>query len=414
MASLVIALATMSLVITIAQRVIMGNVLIRRGAITHRRAYMLAELFFTLSELFKGAMVSVVRLILLSFFFGARRARRSRALRMNVLLFAGLTFTRSDVSQLPPDAAHWDPAAHAFNAVLKLELLHSSPLKNSAEWAWLTRLKSARALAKLRRRRLRGKSRVAPYSGSAAAGGPQATDGDELLARGEVGDAWGSDSDSSDLDVGEPPSSGPHRGARIVEMAQRDHSGGVHAHRRTGNLEDRDPQADLAAGSRSKRARARWHLAWLLHSQPAVKPFQHTEEHRYNVSAWDRAHLPWRHAPHRETTPPGKLPGDKQSATRLPDALPGWGLADETEFWLHDSSRPLHVLGQTRRSMYRSARPDGLQRYWLLVRVACHRGVALALDNAAARWRLWTRALARAAVSVQAWRRMVCGKAGST
>lgn len=70
---ILVALLTVSLALTILEKLLMKFILVRNNTtITHRRLYMLADLFFMMAQVFKGAAIALLRLVMMLIFFGAR------------------------------------------------------------------------------------------------------------------------------------------------------------------------------------------------------------------------------------------------------------------------------------------------------------------------------------------------------
>ena len=103
--------------------------LVFKDNIVHRRGFMLADLAFSAFNLFKGAVVAVLRLTY-------------------SLLFFGVTFMRADVNQLPPEAQHWDSATAAYNSVVVQHVLFFHPLKWAFTHVLIQRMKRRRWLLK--------------------------------------------------------------------------------------------------------------------------------------------------------------------------------------------------------------------------------------------------------------------------
>eukprot|EP01029_Cantina_marsupialis_P013386 TRINITY_DN2960_c0_g1_i6.p1 TRINITY_DN2960_c0_g1~~TRINITY_DN2960_c0_g1_i6.p1 ORF type:complete len:1554 (+),score=360.57 TRINITY_DN2960_c0_g1_i6:98-4759(+) len=105
-------LLTISLFLTILQKIVFDFILTGKQFIRFRRLYMLAEMFFTCFNMFKGVIVGVTRLVM-------------------TVLFFGITFMRSDVSQLPTESENLDPVTAAFNGLLMIDMSHNHPIKSS-------------------------------------------------------------------------------------------------------------------------------------------------------------------------------------------------------------------------------------------------------------------------------------------
>lgn len=68
---ILVALLTVSLALTILEKLLMKFILVRNNTtITHRRLYMLADLFFMMAQVFKGAAIALLRLGMMLVFFG--------------------------------------------------------------------------------------------------------------------------------------------------------------------------------------------------------------------------------------------------------------------------------------------------------------------------------------------------------
>ena len=65
-----IALCMYSPAVAAAQQLVMNLILVKKNVVQHRRLFMLADLAYTLLNLFNGAVVAVVRLLLSVLFFG--------------------------------------------------------------------------------------------------------------------------------------------------------------------------------------------------------------------------------------------------------------------------------------------------------------------------------------------------------
>jgi len=65
-----IALCMHSPAVAAAQQLVMNLILVKKNVVQHRRLFMLADLAYTLLNLFNGAVVAVVRLLLSVLFFG--------------------------------------------------------------------------------------------------------------------------------------------------------------------------------------------------------------------------------------------------------------------------------------------------------------------------------------------------------
>eukprot|EP01029_Cantina_marsupialis_P017283 TRINITY_DN3875_c0_g1_i3.p1 TRINITY_DN3875_c0_g1~~TRINITY_DN3875_c0_g1_i3.p1 ORF type:complete len:2705 (+),score=687.62 TRINITY_DN3875_c0_g1_i3:85-8199(+) len=104
------SLITLGLFVMIAQIIVMRKWLTNGFFVRYHRLYMLAELFFTFFNLFKGFFVSAIRLIM-------------------SILFFGVTFMRADVSQLPLESEQKDPVIAAYNGMLMLDMQSNHPMK---------------------------------------------------------------------------------------------------------------------------------------------------------------------------------------------------------------------------------------------------------------------------------------------
>lgn len=247
-----------------------------------RRLFVIADVFFSFFQLFKGLSVALVRLLLVVAVFGALSAavgglacvEMPCLTRRCVHPPAGLTFARSDMSQLPAEHEHYDMATAAYNAVLMMDLVHNHPLKWAFERSLVQRVNALRTLRKVMRQ---GRS-DAPHAATGDATHQSEPPAHASRVELELGSVAGKRVDS--WRETSPPASRRDGSGSSALLPPKRHGSMVQSH-----------ALHCRLSPRQQRIRNRWHMAVTLSRMPWLAAMrQRTATHEL-VKVWPRASL---------------------------------------------------------------------------------------------------------------------------